>query len=222
MKRTEPTEMLLCNSQDFAKRIAFHEAGHAAGIHLYNRQQSLPSVFFQIRIEPHSALATDAWLRDRFLAGVENGYLIDNLPVTLIESASYFTADGLDAYQAAFEADMTNLLVGALAEAKYVAMSHGKLFDPVEVNIETLLAHGGSSDLSKVYNYLERFIASKNERDKKIEHLLGKALAFIDHHQNWQAIERLANFLLTCHQDTISCEDAISVLDSNAVCKSVQ
>jgi len=36
--------------QDLIKQIAFHEAGHAAAIYLYNKQKQLPSVDFQITI----------------------------------------------------------------------------------------------------------------------------------------------------------------------------
>lgn len=211
MKPIHPTESVISINQQ--EQIAFHEAGHAAGIHLYNKQQSLPSVFFQIRIKPQGALVADAWLHDHFAAGVEGGYLIDNFPVTLIESASYFAPAGLDAYQAAFEADMVNLLVGALAEAKQSAIRTGKPFDAANTAIGTLRRYGGSSDLLKVYSYLERFIAGKLERENKIADLLAKALNFIDNAKHWQAISRLAAYLLACDEDTVSCEQAIAVLD---------
>lgn len=215
MKRIHPLTTVVSISQQ--EQIAFHEAGHAAAIHLYNKQQSLPSVFFQIRVKPQSALVADAWLHDRFAAGVEGGYLIDNLPVTLIESASYFAPAGLDAYRAAFEADMVNLLVGALAEAKQVAVRAGRSFNLDQPHISTLRCYGGSSDVLKVYSYLERFIASRTQRENKFADLLTKALNFIDNGQHWQAISRLAAYLLACDQDTVSCEQAIAVLDGHSL-----
>jgi hypothetical protein len=39
------------NDQDLIKQIAFHEAGHAAVIYLYNKQKQLPPVYFQITIK---------------------------------------------------------------------------------------------------------------------------------------------------------------------------
>jgi hypothetical protein len=49
MKRNKVTEF---PSQDklieHKQRVAFHEAGHAAGIHLNNKARHLPPVFFKI------------------------------------------------------------------------------------------------------------------------------------------------------------------------------
>ncbi|MDO9104096.1 MAG: hypothetical protein Q7U57_03955 [Methylovulum sp.] len=201
-------------SHDLIKQIAFHEAGHAAGIYLYNKQQGLPSVFFQITQTADKLVnLPDASLRDCFVAGVEGGYLIDNLPVTLLESACYFSATVQDAYQAAFEADMINLLVGALAEAKHVALREGEYFNVNKAGISTLRFYGGTSDLDKVFDYLERFIAGREKREDKMIGLLAKAVAFLDNVGHWQAIERLAAFILDSKESAISCEEAIAVLD---------
>lgn len=203
------------NSQDLLKQIAFHEAGHAAGIYLCNKQKQLPSVFFQITQTRDKLLnLPGTWLHDRFVAGVEGGYLIDNLPITLIESACYFSESGQDAYQTAFEADMINLLVGALAEAKHVALREGGYFNANKAAINTLHFYGGSSDLVKVYDYLERFIACGKKREDKMIELLTKAFEFIDSVEYWQAIERLAAYILDSQESTISCEEAIAVLDN--------
>lgn len=203
------------DSRDLIKQIAFHEAGHAAGIYLYNKQKQLPSVFFQITqsADKLSSLP-DTGLHNRFVAGVEGGYLIDNLPVTLIESASYFSTTEQDAYQMAFEADMINLLVGALAEAKHVALREGEYFNANKAAIHTLHFYGGSSDLVKVYDYLERFIACRKKREDKMIALLTKAFEFIDTAGHWKAIERLAVYILNSEESVISCEEAIAVLDS--------
>jgi hypothetical protein len=55
--------------------------------------------------------------------------LIYSLPVALLESANYFSLDEQDAYRTAFEADIINLLVGPLAEAKYVAVRDHECFN---------------------------------------------------------------------------------------------
>ena len=39
------------------RRIAFHEAGHAAGIHLNNKARQLPPVFFNIVIKNPTTIA---------------------------------------------------------------------------------------------------------------------------------------------------------------------
>ncbi len=39
------------------KRIAFHEAGHAAGIYLNNKSRQLPSVFFNIILKDMNGVA---------------------------------------------------------------------------------------------------------------------------------------------------------------------
>ena len=59
MKRNYPIDaMSSVLDQDLIKQIVFHEAGHAAAIHLYNKQKQLPPVYFQITIKKtdHSLL----------------------------------------------------------------------------------------------------------------------------------------------------------------------
>jgi len=112
------------NDQDLIRQIAFHEAGHAAAIYLYNKQKQLPPVHFQITIKAldrQQDTPLISFSSTHFAAVIEGGRLIHSLPVALIESASYFSAVEQDAYQAAFEADMINFLIGPLAEAKHVA-----------------------------------------------------------------------------------------------------
>ena len=40
------------NHQEVKRKVAIHEAGHAAAIYLGNQQKRLPPVFFQIFITP--------------------------------------------------------------------------------------------------------------------------------------------------------------------------
>jgi len=52
MKRNYPIDAIgSVFDQDLIRQIAFHEAGHAAAIHLYNKQKQLPPVYFQITIK---------------------------------------------------------------------------------------------------------------------------------------------------------------------------
>jgi hypothetical protein len=48
---------------------------------------------------------------------------------------------------------MINLLVGPLAEAKYVALRDNECFSNNLINVNALYNYGGTSDLVKVYDY---------------------------------------------------------------------
>ena len=223
MKRNYPIDAISSVlDQDLIKQIVFHEAGHAAAIYLYNKQKQLPPVYFQITIKKtdHSLanpFASRAVTHDHFVAMVEGGCLIHSLPVTLIESANYFSLDEQDAYRTAFEADMINLLVGPLAEAKHVALRDNECFSKNLINVNALHNYGGTSDLEKVYEYLENFISDNSLHEEKIAELFNKAFQFIDSPVHWKAIERLAGYILDNTKNTISCEEAIAVLDKSTI-----
>ncbi len=208
------------DDQDLIRQIAFHEAGHAAAIYLYNKQKQLPPVFFQITIkaldrQKHSLLNMCSLSYEHFAAVVEGGRLIHSLPVALLESAHYFSDLEQDAYRTAFEADMINLLIGPLAEAKHVALRDDEQFNAKLVNINALQYYGGASDLKKVYDYLDTFIVDRSQHGDKLVELFNKAFEFISSSNHWQAIERLASFILNNKEKIISCEEAIVVLDDS-------
>ncbi len=219
MKRNYPIDAISSDiDQDLIKQIVYHEAGHAAAIHLYNKHKQLPPVYFQITIKKTdhsltSPFASRAFKHDHFVAMVDGGCLINSLPVALLESANYFSPAEQDAFQTAFEADMINLLVGPLAEAKHTALHDNECFNKNLININALHNYGGTSDLEKVYEYLESFIGDKSLQEEKIAELFNKAFQFIDSPIYWKAIERLAAYILNNTKNTISCEEAIAVLD---------
>jgi hypothetical protein len=221
MKRNFPSAAVsLMFEQDLIKQIAFHEAGHAAAIYLYNKQKQLPSVDFQITITKtdHTqakSFASRTVTHDHFVAMVEGGCLIQGLPVALIESTNYFSLDEQDTYRTAFEADMINLLVGPLAEAKHVALRDNECFSKNLINVNALHNYGGKSDLEKVYDYLENFISDANRHEEKMTELFNQAFQFIDSPVHWQAIKGLASYILDNMKNTISCEEAITVLDES-------
>lgn len=208
--------------QDLIRQIIFHEAGHAAAIHLHNKQKQLPPVYFQITIKKsdHSLInpcANRTVTRDHFVAMVEDGYLIQSLPIALIESAKYFSLDEQDSYRTAFEADMINLLVGPLAEAKHIALRDNECFSKNLINVNALHNYGGTSDLEKVYEYLENFIPDTRLHEEKIVELFNQAFQFIDSPVHWQAIKRLADYILDNTKNTIGCEEAIAVLEERII-----
>lgn len=223
MKRNYPIDAISSVlDQDMIKQIVFHEAGHAAAIHLYNKQKQLPPVYFQITIKKSDHSLTNPFARrtvtrDHFVAMVEGGCLIHSLPVALIESANYFSLNEQDSYRTAFEADMINLLVGPLAEAKHVALRDNESFGKNLINVNALHNYGGTSDLEKVYEYLENFISENSLHEEKIAELFDQAFQFIDSPVHWQAIERLAGYILDNTKNTIGCEEAIAVIDERII-----
>lgn len=188
-------------------RTAFHEAGHAAAIHIGNQQKQLPPVFFEIQVKrPKSA-------NDHFFAKVVDGNLIQNLPIAVVESFSVVSGSEQHSCQRAYEADVVNLLVGPLAEAKYVSIRDDEVFNLRLINFNALHNYGGCSDLERVHAYLECFIASKVQREEKMLELLIQAFHFIDNRHHWRCILNLAHYILDSQQETISCDEAISVFD---------
>jgi hypothetical protein len=223
MKRNYPIDAISSVlDQDMIKQIVFHEAGHASAIHLYNKQKQLPPVYFQITIKKSDHSLTNPFAnrivtRDHFVAIVEGGCLIHSLPIALIESANYFSLNEQDSYRTAFEADMINLLVGPLAEAKHVALRDNECFSKNLINVNALHNYGGTSDLEKVYEYLENFISENSLHEEKIAELFNQAFQFIDSPVHWQAIERLAGYILGNTKNTIGCEEAIAVIEERII-----
>jgi hypothetical protein len=209
------------NDQDLIRQIAFHEAGHATAIYLYNKQKKLPPVHFQITMALNRSkgdpLKNCTPGQGHYAAVVEGGRLIHSLPVALIESTHYFSDGEQDAYQTAFEADMINLLIGPLAEAKHVAIRDNEQFNARLVNIDALHNYGGTSDLNKVYEYLDIFVATRSRHREKLTELFEQAFQFINSPIHWQGIERLAGYILNNRENIISCEEAIAVLDGNGL-----
>lgn len=196
------------NPDEIHCRTAFHEAGHAAAIHIRNRQKQLPPVFFEIQVKRPQANQLD------FFAKVVDGNLIQNLPIAVIESFSTLTNNMQHSCQRAYEADVVNLLVGPLAEAKYVSIHDDEVFNLDLINIESLPNYGGQSDLERALYYLEYFITSKPHREKKLAELLVQAYEFIDNPKHWVCIRSLAHFILESRQEIIGCDEAIAIFDS--------
>ena len=204
--------------KELVPRTAFHEAGHAAAIHLCNQQKQLPPVHFQITLNGLCGAASQTRLKKigakaNWVATVEGGHLIHSLPVSVIENSHYFSKPESCGYLNACEADIVNLLAGPLAEAKYVAQRDDEYINVHLININSLRFYGGTSDLKKVDEYLEALTSTRKERIDKLDELFSAAFRFIDEPCHWQAITDLANYILHNDKDIISCEEASAVLD---------
>lgn len=195
---------------DLARQIAFHEAGHAVAIYIRNRQLQLPPVFFQIVLHNHACTAK----LGGYLAKVEGGRLIENLPYSL----TYLSEDDKAAYLKAFEADMVNLLAGPLAEAKYIAMRDGEFITRHLVNFENMGAYGGESDLEIVEDYIRCFTDNMQQRSEKVDQLLVAAFKFIDNPLYWQIISDLADHIIQFATQVIPYAEITRVIE-NALAK---
>lgn len=204
--------------QDVSRKIAIHEAGHAAAIYLGNQQKGLPPVFFQIFINPlNNDVQSSGFLgkpSDHYIAKVEGGRLIHTLPSSLDEATKDFSTAQKHAYQHAFEADIINLLAGPLAEARYLALRDNEPISPELVNVNALQYYGGASDLEVVNEYLECFIDSDELRESKMTELFLAAFNFVSERSNWLAITALADSILAHQENIIECNEIIDVLES--------
>ena len=226
MKRNKIIDIFWHNRLQLHKqRIAFHEAGHAAAIYLNNKARNLPPVYFQIIFKELSdATDYDAQIsqatHDDSIARVEGGRLIQSLPNS-IDGLAHKLLDEKEAmaplvrdYLMAFEADIINLLIGPLTEAKHVYNRDDELFNHKLVDLKALKNYGGRSDLKLAREYLKSFSASKQQQDKKLNELFAVAFDFVSDYSNWKAISKLADYILESNKNIISFEEVVSVLES--------
>ena len=204
--------------QEVNRKVAIHEAGHATAIHLGNKQKRLPPVFFQIFITPvNGDFQSSQFLNNpanKYIANIDGGRLIHTLPSSIEEATNGFSSAQKIAYQRAFEADMINILVGPLAEAKYITQRDGELINPRLINLNTLHDYGGTSDLESFYEYLECFLANSELREQKITALFLAAFRFVNVRSNWNAITALAGYIVSEDKSVIDCNEIIAVLET--------
>jgi hypothetical protein len=222
MKRSFPIKKINCrlHAHEFNKKTAIHEAGHAAAIHLGNKQKQLPPIFFQIYIQGLNFDRPDQgcyYAANQHFAEIKGGRLIQILPSPLHEGFNFLSEEVKSDYLLAFEADIVNLLVGPLAEAKYTALSDGEPFNPRLVNLDALHYYGGSSDLEIAREYLDCMLADPEQKEKKFAELFLAAYGFINEPSNWRAITALADYILDIEKRIIDCEEAIAILETNKV-----
>ena len=201
---------------ELSKKSAIHQAGHAVAIYLGKRQKQLSPFYFQINlIEQRSDFELSrslCLLNNQCVAKLEDHRLLHTLPFSIEKATKAISSEQKPTHACVFEADVINLLVGPLAEAKYVAMRDGELMNPRLVNLDALHYYGGASDLEIIYGYLERFIVEKTERERKISDLFLQAYSFINDRSNWLAITVLATYILAGGKSSIACEDVLPYL----------
>jgi hypothetical protein len=205
--------------RDLRKKTAVHEAGHAAAVYLGNQQKQLPLIYFQIVLNPPPGHKAGRKVLDPFgnrnHAEIKGGRLIHTLPLSVEEMLGNFPEFERETYMQAFDADIVNTLVGPLAEAKYVALSLEETVTPPLANFDSLHHYGGASDLKTVHDYLDCWSDDPARKARKMVDLFLAAYAFINDEENWEAILRLADFMIESGKAVIACEEAMAVLDAN-------
>ncbi|MDP1770719.1 MAG: hypothetical protein Q8L15_00425 [Methylobacter sp.] len=204
--------------------IAFHEAGHATAIYLNNKARNLPPVFFQIMLKDLNGMSEESIMVYQVdcIARVKGGRSIKSLPYsadTLAHATDHNNTMGplIQDHIVAFEVDIINLLIGPLAEAKYIAHTDDELFNHKLVDLEALKNYGGSSDLELAYEYLQCFSTCKQQQDKKLDELFDVAFNFINDRANWAAITKLANYILNSNKNIIDCEEVVALLEQKNI-----
>lgn len=207
------------------KQVAFHQAGHAAAMYLNNKDRALPPVFFQIKFKDikeennEYAIIHRTMYGDR-IANIEGGRLIQSLPITL-EGLTYKKADSAGTivqlvpdYMNALEADIINLLAGPLAEARHVHDCDNEILTRNLVDIGALVYYDVDCDLALIREYLQNSLLSPSQQDEKLHELLTLAFNFVKNNSHWDAITRLAKYILQNNNTIISYEEIVSVLES--------
>ena len=223
MKRDKLSHRSVHNRlQNFKHSIAFHEAGHAIGICLNNQAKQQQPVFFQIVFKEQNYQHDDLnrSLEDESVARIEGGRLIQSLIynvddltdklMSIDESLEPLVRD----YQIAFDADIINLLIGPLAEAKQAYLNDDEQFNYQLIDIKALKNYGGDSDLALAWDYLESYSKDKQKQDEKLNELFIAAGNFISDSKNWLAITKLADYIIHSDKEIIRYEEVISLLNS--------
>ncbi|RIZ64986.1 MAG: hypothetical protein D0531_12080 [Methylococcales bacterium] len=223
MKRNKLSHRSVHNRlQNFKHSIAFHEAGHAIGICLNNQAKQQQPVFFQIVFKEQNYQHDDLnrSLEDESVARIEGGRLIQSLIynvddltdklMSIDESLEPLVRD----YQIAFDADIINLLIGPLAEAKQAYLNDDEQFNYQLIDIKALKNYGGDSDLALAWDYLESYSKDKQKQDEKLNELFIAAGNFISDSKNWLAITKLADYIIHSDKEIIRYEEVISLLNS--------
>ncbi len=193
MKRNTPFKSIRHDQLlEHSHYIAFHEAGHAAAIYLNNKIRNLAPVSFQIIIKDLQSTSEESILVYQVAQNDD------------MEKEDHIIA---------FELDIINLLIGPLAEAKYIADTDDELFSHKLVNLKALKNYGGSSDLDRVDEYLNYFSTCKQQQAKKLDELFAVAVNFINDRTNWAAITKLSHYILNSNKNIINCEDVAYLLE---------
>lgn len=212
----QANDFVTLNSEDLNKRIAYHEAGHATAIYLYNKQKQLPPIYFQISLKNNIDFIknTGCLSHDNVAAKLDGGCLIQNLALSFIDCEHYMSENEKTDYHRALEADVINLLAGAVSEAVYVSRADNEIINADLLTVQALTKYGSQSDLKKINEYLNCISTNPLQKKQKLAQLLIQTFEFISQPKTWIAVQMVAAFILACKKQTISCEEVFAVIDA--------
>jgi hypothetical protein len=202
-----------------SKRNAYHQAGYTVSIYLGNKQKKLPAVHFQIAIssprqEPVISRRT-VRLPVKQTVKLEGGRLIESLPYSYDAAVKRLSPCQKQQCQDAFEADVINILTGSLAEAKYVALRDGEVFNANLVYLGALRFYGGSMDLQLINEYMACLMPDDPQKQQsRLAELFLQAYSFINDKKNWFIIANLAETLTNFPKDLYTCDELIHLIES--------
>jgi len=151
----------------------------------------------------------------KYAVTVEDGRLIQNVPLCYSEAVQNLSWYQQAEYRCAFEADVTNLLAGSLAEANYIARRDGEAFTANLVNLDAIRFYIDSSGIELINHYMHSYLPDKTEREQKLKELSLAAFRFVDDNHHWQKISNLAEYIQRQTKvGVIHCEEAIALLES--------
>jgi hypothetical protein len=148
----------------------------------------------------------------KWAAKLEGGRLIPHLPYSFEVAARLLSPLEKSQCQCAFEADVINILVGLLAEAKHVAQRDGEAFNANLAGLGALQFYGGGQELKDIDEYMACLSPDKTERSKKLAELFLAAHSFVNGKTNWQAIKTLAEALYHNPKEVFVCEELIALI----------
>lgn len=222
MKRNKLLELSWQNTIDMnKKRIAYHEAGHAVAIYVNNKLKHFPPVFFQITFNntlqttlPDTAV-TDYPADIDYSAKIDGGRLINMLPDSIADFIN--SVESKDkSFITAFTTDIINLLIGPLAEAKYIALCDDEVFNKHLIPVDALHYYGGETDLAVINDYLACYSSSKNQQDELLSELVSQAFDFVENNSHWKKIMMLAHYVIDEEIKTIDYEQISTLLETQS------
>lgn len=223
MKRNKLLGLSKQNTVDmYKKRVAYHEAGHAVAIYVNNNLKQLPPVFFTINFNnnilqstiPDSS--TDYPVDIDHSAKIVGGRLIKKLPGSIAEFINRVESKD-KSFITAFTYDIISLLIGPLAEAKYIALCDDEVFNKYLIPVNALHNYGGESDLAVINEYLSCYSSCKNLQDEFLTELATQAFDFIENDSNWKNIMKLAHYVIDKEIKTIDYDQISSLLDTQSI-----
>jgi len=150
-----------------------------------------------------------------YSAKIDGGRLINMLPGSITDLIN--SVESKDkSFMTAFTTDIINLLIGPLAEAKYIALCDDEIFNKYLIPVNALHYYGGESDLAVINDYLACYSSCKNQQDEFLSELASQAFDFVENDSNWKKIMMLAHYVIDKEIKSIDYEQISTLLETQS------